>query len=617
MKDDSTGAGGIPEIPSDRLAEENRELKLRLQYLATRQTSLEQRLERVENSIVFRFLRWLGPKLGVLGLSADGYSPFLPASRVGKAKADQHYAAWLEKTAWKQALQEPAAVPAVVGAQPQSRKLVSIVLDATHPDRSRLVRALASLNLQVQVDWELLVCPDPAPPAWLEVALDPIRSGRTVEIVSGGTEAERLEAAVKRCKGEFIAIVSGDAILEPDTLQEWLAAAEPGAAAVYSDWDFISPEGRRHTPRFTPECSPELLSQTLYWGVCYLARTTAVQESWSRTGSTLSPVHDLAVRLADGRREVRRVPKVLWHVQDGVPDPAALGSSTTQNGTKNGRANAPRGADQRANAAAAIVICSRNEKLLERCLKSLRPTLRPQDEVIVVAHQAGDAQALQRTALESGARVVPYEGAFHFGQMNRLGVTASTAPLICLLNDDIIPLAHDWLPRMLAQASRTDVGVVGALLLYPDGTIEHAGIAVGGRHSPAHVGRFQQESPYWPWLRVTREVTAVTGACMMLRRTVWEELNGFDRRFPVNYNDVDLCLRAAERGYKVLLEARAVLTHEGCGTRTPTVKVEENELLYKLWWPVMNATDRFFNPQFGNEIEPILLGTTNGFGHRS
>ena len=106
---------------------------------------------------------------------------------------------------------------------------------------------------------------------------------------------------------------------------------------------------------------------------------------------------------------------------------------------------------------------------------------------------------------------------------------------------------------------------------------------------------------------MTREVTAVTGACMAMRRAIWDELGGFDYRFPVNYNDVDLCLRARERGYRVILEARAILTHEEGQTRVTTVLPEESELFHTIWRDTIAAPDRFFNPQLGQVDGSIQL----------
>jgi GT2 family glycosyltransferase len=601
-------------LANDRLAEENRELKARLQYLTNRQTALEQRLERVENSVVFRFLRWLGPKLGLTVIAS---AAILRNARNSPANANQRYAAWIEETGSQYGHEESALAPV---PQVACRKTISVVLSLSRPDRSGIAAALTSLNSQQHSDWELFVCVDAAPPDWLHEVLEESRNGRAVEIVASDNRRERFRSALQQSRGEFIAILSGDAILEPDALGAWVAGAEPDMVAVHSDWDLISSTGRRHTPRFTPECSPELLSQTLYWGNCYLVRSAAVRElECPLFASNALPEHELAVSLVDRSHAVRRIPKVMWHLQDSAEDPSAH-QTTALAMPRRWPAVSPRTDPAVADSdhtfpidisemRSSILICSRNAKLLDKCLKSLRPTLSSRDEIIIVAHQEGDSQALARTASNHHVKIVPYEGKFHFGLMNRLAVAASSAPVIVLINDDTNPVTEDWLEHMLAQAARPEVGIVGALLLYPNGTIEHAGIAVGGRHFPAHVGRFQNESPYWPWLRVTREVTAVTGACMAMRRVVWDELNGFDCRFPVNFNDVDLCLRAAERGYKVLLEARAVLTHEGCKTRTPTVQSEEHELLYKLWWPVMSSPDRFFNPQFGNAIEPILLSS--------
>jgi len=246
---------------------------------------------------------------------------------------------------------------------------------------------------------------------------------------------------------------------------------------------------------------------------------------------------------------VRRILRMLWHSK------ASPTIATTNH------------AHPASAARASIIICSRNPDRLARCLKSLRPTLDPRHEIIVVAHDI-DVHAME------AAKIVRYRGAFHFGAMNQLGVEASTGDVLCFLNDDVFPVSPDWLERMLAQTARPDVGIVGALLLYPDKTIQHAGVVVDRWH-PAHIGRFQKESALWPWLRMTRDVSAVTGACLAIRRSTWNDLGGFDPQFPVNYNDIDLCLRAAARGYRILMEAQAVLTHEEARTRVAVVRPEE------------------------------------------
>jgi len=578
------------------LLEENRDLKARLQFITDRQDAIEQRLQRVENSVVFRLLRWLGPKLTAVGLPVPGATPL---------SADQNYSLWLEETASRPAIEQ--AVP-----NETNSPSLCIVLSARNPHRSRLEAALNALSKAPSTHFPILILTDSQAPDWLRPTIEERIPGRVLRIVPGGATQDGFKAALRECQEEFIAIVSSDAVLQPEAIPALMSAAEPDAIAVYSDWDYISTEGRRHTPRFTPENSPELLSQILYWGKCYLVRTSAVRDlKWATQDAGLAPEHELAILLAAGGTRVQRIPRILWHLQDGAADPLAPGTRKAAQPNPEGARTAVHLSKAHSALRTSVIICSRSAKLLDKCLKNLSPTLGPEDEVIVVAHQREDAAALEQVSSAYGARVIPYRGSFHFGLMNRLGVDAAAAPMICLLNDDVSPISGDWLSLMHSQASKPEVGIVGALLLYPNGTIEHAGIAVGGRHFPAHVGRFQNDSLYWPWLRVTREVTAVTGACMVMRRTMWDDLDGFDDRFPVNFNDVDLCLRATKRGYKVLLEARAVLTHEGAKTRNPVVYRQEHELLYRLWWPVLSEPDRFFNPQFGNTIEPILLGRIN------
>ncbi len=522
-------------------AEENHSLRQRLRYLIRNQAHLEQRLGRVENSIIFRFLRWAG---GILNIDRDANLP-----------EEAEYAAWVRES---QAYPQPARAV--------KSRISLILMVREHAD---LKQTIASINAQSHADWDLYICTR----APLEQA-----AGERMVIV------ESMGAALDRINSPFVGIAGAGAILEPDAVRAWLAVLERESVdAVYSDWDLISKEGRRHSPRFTPEFSPELLSSTPYWGCCFAAKTSAIRNTGCRDTFELS-------RCLDG--SIARIPQILWH----LPDALAPAPFSKQPAASN------------AGETASIVICSRNPKRLEVCLTSLAPTLNARHQVIVVAHSAGgDDSESKRVTERFGAIRVPYQGAFHFGRMNDRGASVARGTVLVLLNDDVRPIAPDWLERMVAQAVRPEIGVVGAMLLYPSGAIQHAGIVVGDMLLPAHAGRSQRESSFWPWLRMTREVTAITGACLATRRAVWDALGGFDARFPVNYNDVDLCLRAWKQGYRVLIETRATLIHEEAATRVPAVRAEESELFWELWSDVIGAPDRFFNPQLELRDEMIRL----------
>jgi GT2 family glycosyltransferase len=395
-------------------------------------------------------------------------------------------------------------------------------------------------------------------------------------------------AEVGQAQGEYTVVVPSNVQLSAHAADFWNEFLKgTNCDAAYSDWDHVDAIGHRHTPRFTPEFSPELLRRTAYWGDCFLVRTSLLKEINQDADPAHSVwAHALAQRIAESTKAVVRIPRILWHCT------SAPGAIEAVGGRQSGDP-----------AQASIVICTRTPRLLGKCLRALRRSDAAQAEIVVVAHDFPAAQI----ASAHGARAVSYSGQFHYGLMNALGARHSTRPAVVFLNDDVAPIAPGWLSALLGPLRSNDVGITGGLLLYPNGSVQHAGISVGGRPVPSHVGRHQTSSLWWPWLRSTREVSAVTGACLAIRRNVWDELEGFDRRFPVNYNDVDLCLRARRAGYSVILESAALLCHREAQTRSTLVAAAERALFTSLWTPELAAADPFFNPNLALPDERIVL----------
>jgi GT2 family glycosyltransferase len=246
-----------------------------------------------------------------------------------------------------------------------------------------------------------------------------------------------------------------------------------------------------------------------------------------------------------------------------------------------------------------IVICSRTPTLLERCLESIRSTtgrLKPQ--IVVVEHQS---TATRQVAEAFGCDVVSYGRIFNFADMNNTGAAEAKHRSLLFLNDDVTALRNGWLESLVALVERPDVAIAGAKLVYPSGAIQHAGIALGIGEGTGHIGRGKFASDLWRWLELRRNVSAVTGACLAIRREVFEELHGFDVEFPVNYNDADLCLRARKAGYEVIFEPAAVLRHDECATRASGTKVEERERFWERWGDMLDAPDPYFTPYLDGE----------------
>ena len=198
-------------------------------------------------------------------------------------------------------------------------------------------------------------------------------------------------------------------------------------------------------------------------------------------------------------------------------------------------------------------------------------------------------------------------GPFNFSRMNNLGARTATGEVLVFLNDDVTPLEPSWLERLVAQAQRPDVGIAGARLLYPSGALQHAGVAIGITDGCGHLGRGTFTPRYWPWLALTRDVAAVTGACLATRAALFRELDGFAEQFPVNYNDTDLCLRVRQAGYRVVYESGAVLRHTECQSRRGVVTLAERERWYDRWAEFIEAGDPFYTPHLTREREDLSL----------
>ena len=392
-----------------------------------------------------------------------------------------------------------------------------------------------------------------------------------------------LAESVEHCRGDWVCFVGRDC--EPSAWAAYYlgeAVQRQACDAVYADEDEIQ-SGVRCRPVFKPGWSPELLQSCMYWGSMFTIRRELLGRG--RDGV----LHALAL---DGARQTDRIvhiPRVLCHAGTRLQ----IYPQRTS-GDHDGPATA--------------VVCSRNAALLSRCLKSLRSTASRQiTGVIVVAHEeTGVNEDLRAVATNAGASVESYTGPFNFSLMNNLGAAAANTPYLLFINDDVTASAAGWAQQLLYYVSRERVGVAGAVMWYPNGGIQHAGIVTGIGDGVGHAGRGSKGSNMWPWLLATREVSAVTGACLAIRTDLFRRLGGFDPEFPNNYNDVDLCLRTRELGLDVVCVAVDGLVHAECQTRKGVVHFDERYKLYRRWSSVLARTDPYYSPSLA-PTETITL----------
>ena len=379
----------------------------------------------------------------------------------------------------------------------------------------------------------------------------------------------------------FKLVLPEGAHLAPDAAF-WLsqAAVQSDADLIYADEDVEAgaPSGTRGQPVFKPAWSPELFAHCDYLGGAYLIRE--------------------GIDLANLKgRTIVHVPRVLFH-RNAPAEYPLRDAAPTQSPQQRPQSPPPQNITS---SLVSIIICSRNPVLVAECLQSIRSkTAYKTYEIVLIDHRAGMAAVAERFGV---AQHIRYEEDFNFARMCNAGVRASRGELLLFLNDDTLALDENWLGLMAAQADRRETGAVGALLRYPDGRIQHAGIYVGTSNGAGHPGRLSHGTPMWPWLTMTREQSAVTGACLMMRREVFLEIGGFDETFPVNYNDTDLCLRCGKAGYKVILEARALVEHRESTTRETGIRYGERRRFLDRWGALIDRGDRYWNPNLtDNEL---------------
>jgi GT2 family glycosyltransferase len=332
---------------------------------------------------------------------------------------------------------------------------------------------------------------------------------------------------------------------------------------VYADEDRIDSDGNRTDPLFKPAWSPDLQQSAMYLGRAVLYHRGAGFSRPSR---------------------VHHIPRVLYH----------RASSTPLEQTAPHYAAPP---DSRLS----LIICSRDLRQLRECLKAVRKTAALPVELLVVHHlepgssASGGGEATRRSVEQFAGTWIPYRGPFDFARMNNLAAAKATAPHLLFMNDDVIVQQPGWDQALAATLARPEIGIAGAILQYPNGTIQHAGVVTGMGDAAGHCGRFQMSSGLWPWLRMSRDVTAVTGAMLAIRSDLFQNLHGFDEAFPVNYNDVDLCLRVRKAGLRVLCLDLGKVVHRESQTRVGGTRYAEREELYKRWPEILSRPDEFYS----------------------
>lgn len=498
----------------------------------------------------------------------------------------------------------------------------TVVLRARPGSAGWLESSVASVQAQTYPRWELL-CLRTATPRPAGPLLDP-RVRFLGAAGAAGTPAGP-RTAVDQARGDFVCwLEEGDA-LEPHALHRFAdAVLDSGADVLYSDEvragdDLSCIVEVKARPQF---------SYDHYLSHAYFEHLVAVRHSLLQTADALDLASGDAIVLKalEQARTVAHVPDILYrHRTSGAPPDATeaprvarvrrhlarLGYDAEVASTARPECLDVRYPLSRRLRIAIIIPTKNRGDLLQRCIETVEKTIPPDLATIhVVDHESDDPDTLAYLeALRERHQVLPYVGRFNFSRINNHAVNRCGPGYThyLFLNNDIEAVDTGWLEHMATLGQRDDVGIVGAVLLYPDHTVQHAGTMIGLHFGADHVHR--SVSAYGAdgrraggpdlCLLATRDVSAVTGACMLVSAEAFHAVGGFDVNLAVGFGDTDLCLRARARGYKVLLDTQAVLTHLGSATRgkdRDDPHPDDTQFLRARYLQMILAGDPFFSP---------------------
>ncbi len=531
------------------------------------------------------------------------------------------------------------------------KPLISIIMPVYNVDPAWLEKAVRSVERQWYGNWELCIADDhstnEATLHYLHTLDHPQIKVRFLDKNCNISCASN--AALEMATGEYVALLDNDDELTHDALYEMVKAINATQADfLYSDEDFVTTEGKYTNPHFKPDYSPDLLLSHNYITHLSCFRKTLIERAGGfRSAFDGAQDYDLFLRLTELTEHIHHIPKVLYHWRM-IEGSTSADSEAKPEANERGKraleeALQRRGIDGsveygninhyfrvryaiRNTPLVSIVIPFKDKpELLRLCIGSiLERSTYENFEIVGISNNSTEEETftLMRELERNDARVRFFEHnvPFNYAHLNNHAVAHHVrGEHLLLLNNDIEVITPEWIEAMLEHSQRPEIGCVGAKLYYPDDTIQHAGIIIGlggyAGHSHKHLPRTY--TGYFNRLNAIQNVSAVTAACMMVEKKIYDEVGGMDEEvFKVAYNDVDFCLRVGAKGYRNLFTPYAELYHHESisrGYETTPEKIarfaKEKEALFSRHTHILTHGDPYYNPNLTYDREDFSLAS--------
>ncbi len=528
------------------------------------------------------------------------------------------------------------------------KPLISVLMPVYDPPRAEFQEAIDSVRAQLYPHWELCVADDASLAPHVAEILHKTASEdpriRWIRRELNGHISAASNSALALASGDFVALMDHDDVLPEHALYEVAVVLnrDPALDIIYSDEDQIDADGLRQMPYFKTDWNIDLLlAHNMISHLGIYRRSLLEGVGGFREGFEGSQDYDIALRCADATvpERIFHIPSVLYHWRRDHGNAsfserqlekcsqAALRAISEHLGRRHQEAQVEphpilpqwsrviRPVPKPAPLVSLIVPTCDRADLLDLCVAGIldRTDYSP-IEVLIVDHESRRPETFElfdKLRQDPRARILAYSGPFNYSAINNMAVRQAKGSIICLANNDIDVINPDWLSEMVALAVLDNVGAVGAKLLYPNDRVQHGGVVlgVGGVANHFNYLRKREDVGYFGRNVLTSSVSAVTGACLVVRKSVFEEVGGLNEAdLPVAFNDVDLCLKIRKRGYRNVWTPHAELYHYESASRGADDSPEnldrfrrEAEYMRTTWGAEL-AHDPFYNDNFSTEI---------------
>jgi GT2 family glycosyltransferase len=530
---------------------------------------------------------------------------------------------------------------------------ISVILPIYSPKLEFLVHAIESILEQTYPNWQLCICTDgPQHESVHETLLAYSKLDPRI-ITEFRQERKHISAtsnaAIQMVRGEFVALLDQDDIYSPHALHEVVKYLNNNRDVdfLYSDEAKIDEEGKFCLPFHKPDWSPDYFNSIMY--VCHLLvfrKDLLDKISGFREGFEGSQDWDLVLRASEMTSKIGHISDILyyWRIHEGSTAKECSNSKTyakkaalkaiteaIERRDEIGVVSpAPRTSSgcyevrykiKKSGKTSVIIPFRDHPKILDRCLHSIsNSNLQYPFEIILVDNESKNKeipQVIDKWSQYFGnkLRFIPFAGDFNYARLHNCIVPQSSGEYVVFLNNDTEILSKDWINSLLEFAQKPRIGAVGAKLLYPDMTIQHAGVilGLGGAASHSHRGLSVHHQDYYNRARLIGNFSSICAACMMCRREVFDEVGGFNEAYSHNFNDVDFCLKLVNQGYSNVYLPHVELIHHESKTRGKELSIHEKErfhfeytLLRQNWLPLIE-NDPFYNKHLSKEFEDFRL----------